>query len=185
MFRKDPTTQKMVKVVGRDGEGYRIPPFNGCRMYDFKSLTNKEIRKQVVLYNQLGMHKAKEAAERHRAAIRRLEEQAAQRGDDRARLALVKSRHLQLEARIKLLGTNVENSGAPLFSCGESILQWWQQWMPGCHVFPTRIGVSDASKTPNKLPRWYLGEVSAKACEWRENYWWGGHQLTGWTYHIC
>ena len=176
MYRKDPATQKMVKVVARDGEGYRNPPYNGCRMYDFKPLTGKEARKQFMLYNNIQMAKEMVAAERHRAATRRLLEEAAQRANDARKLALVKTAHLKLEERVKLLSTSGASRSAPLFSCGESILQWWQNWMPGCHAFPTRIGISDGSSVSTKLPRWYLGEVAAKACEWRENYWWGGHQ---------
>ena len=92
-------------------------------MYDFKSLTKKETRKQFMLYNNVQMAKEMEAAERHRAATRRLLEEAAQRANDARKLVLVKTRHLKLEERIKLLSTSGASRSAPLFSCGESILQ--------------------------------------------------------------
>ena len=177
---------------------------DGLIMFEIASLNGRHNRKLLHRHDRHRTDREDSCAQNVRGYTSRVTAEAAAALIKKDELEAIAEEAVRLNEQLQQLTAAKEASSTPdcettkgdhpppLYECGQSVLQWYQGWMVLCTSFPTMISVKRGSGTKtyqdgsmrHELPAWYLGEVCGLQPKWREDYWWGGHSITGWTYHL-
>ena len=155
-------------------------PVRACKAFVTRLDQDKDTKAWLLLQNRETKHMLRAYSHMESKAMRR-EDHAGRllrRAEaSEAYVQRLKQMVQRLEAEIRIVAATSKDSRPstqPLFSVGQSVLQWWASY------FKTN-GAPPKGKRSKKRPEWYSGEI-VRAPVWTDDMLYNNDRFKGWVY---